>query len=354
MVMSYAAAARPAGAPLPDALRVLVVDDSAVQRRFLRLLLDRCPDLAVVGEARSGQEAVDLVRRLGPDVVVMDLEMPQMDGLAAIETIMAASPTPIVVHSAYLDEAQTAAVLSAGAVDVTAKPGAVDPSNVADLGADLVARVRTAARVRVITHPRRRLEPPTPPASAVDIVVIGASTGGPQALAEVLAVLPPDFGAPVLVVQHIAEGFVDGLAGWLGGRCALPVRIAKDGERLQPGAVLLAPSGQNLVVRPGLRLSLEDPPATQHHVPGIDVTFESVAAQYGSRSLGVLLTGMGRDGALGLATMRAAGGSTLVQDEQTSTVYGMPAAAVEVGAAENQLPLCEIGPEVLRLSRAAS
>ena len=352
-------------------LRVLVVDDSAVQRRYLRLVLDRDPTVSVVAEAATGEEAVTLVRHHEPDVVVLDLELPDMNGLQVIEEIMAVRPTPIVVHSAFVagDHADNgAAALSAGAVDVVAKPGPSEPRSLEHAGAELIARVRTAARVRVITHPRGRLriagypteasrpaEPaPTPvaltPAAAVDLVVIGASTGGPQALAAILGVLPADFPAPVLVIQHIAAGFVPGLATWLASSSRMPVRVGAAGEQLQPGQVVLAPSGANLLVRNRLRIGLEPPGDNQHHVPGIDVTMRTVAQVCGPRALGVLLTGMGRDGAEGLGAMRVAGAVTLAQDEETSTVYGMPAAAVSIGAALHQLPLPEIGPAIARLA----
>jgi chemotaxis response regulator CheB len=178
-------------------------------------------------------------------------------------------------------------------------------------------------------------------------VAIGASTGGPPALATILAELPRDLPAAVLVVQHMAEGFVEGLARWLDGVCPLPVMVAVDGERIIPGQVYLAPANQNLLVRPGFRVGLTDPPAGQYHVPGVDVTFRSVAEFSGQNAVGVLLTGMGRDGAAGLKVLRDVGAFTIGQDESTSVVWGMPAAAQELDAVDVELPLSGIGQAVV-------
>jgi chemotaxis response regulator CheB len=179
------------------------------------------------------------------------------------------------------------------------------------------------------------------------VVAIGASTGGPPALATILAELPPSLPAAVLVVQHMAEGFVEGLARWLDGVCAMPVAVAVEGEHLQAGQVYLAPANQNLVLRPGFRIGLLDPPPGQYHVPGVDVTFRSVAEYSGRHSVGVLLTGMGRDGAAGLKLMRDVGASTIGQDEATSVVWGMPAAAQELDAVDLELPLSAVGRELV-------
>lgn len=356
--------------------RVVVVDDSPVQRRYLRRLLAAAPDMEVVGEATNGEDVLALVRDTAPDVVVMDLELPRLHGVAAIERVMAERPTPIVAHSGYVDGPHAGnrqAALSAGAIAVVAKPAAGRAESAEDLAAELLGRIRAAAGAPVITHPRGRLPLPVAappgqaPASApagpapqpahgaggsatdVDLVVIGASTGGPQVVAATLAALPLGLPAAVLVVQHIAAGFVPGFATWLAGQCALPVSVAHHGGRLAPGTVSVAPSGGNVIVGPGLRVVIEAAPPGQHHVPGIDATFASAARTCGQRAVGVLLTGMGRDGAAGLAALRAAGAMTIAQDERTSTVYGMPAAAVALGAACRQLAAEDIGPALAEL-----
>jgi two-component system chemotaxis response regulator CheB len=365
-------------------LAVVVVDDSAVQRRFFRAAIEAEPGMIVVGEAANGRDAVAMVERLRPGAVLMDLNLPRMNGIEAIERIMATRPTPILVCSAYVegdDVANAQAALAAGAVDVMAKPGPHDGNRLEEFGATLRARLRVAGRVKVITHPRGRLRGETagpvvttrrlaaaprptgraqPPGDRssdvadlaprpVRLVAIGASTGGPQALVSVLGALPADLDAAVLVVQHMADGFIEGLAGWLDGLCAMPVEVGRSGRRLAPGTVTVAPSGLNLVVHDGLRVTTEQAPSTQYHVPGIDVTFSSVAAAVGPAAVGVLLTGMGRDGAAGLRRMREAGALTLTQDEATSAVYGMPAAAMAMQAADRQLPLETIGPALVRV-----
>jgi two-component system chemotaxis response regulator CheB len=335
-----------------------------------------------VGEARNGRDAVELVHRLRPSAVLMDLHLPVMNGIEAIERIMAGRPTPIVVYSAFVAEENSTnaiAALAAGAVDVVAKPSWGQGGQLDEYAAELRRRLRVAARVRVITHPRGRLrhgaaaatavvrgrsgdtarsaavrppvEPVTQHQQTVQLVAIGASTGGPQALATVLGILPEDFSPAVLVVQHMADGFIPGLVTWLDGLCPLPVVMGETGRRLLPGVVTVAPSGLNLLVRDGLRVVCEPAPERQFHVPGIDASFSSIAESIGSEAVGVLLTGMGRDGAAGLKAMRDKGAATIGQDEATCAVYGMPAAAFAAGAVAHQLPLPEIGPAVLTLVR---
>jgi len=357
--------------PRTAPLAVVLVDDSPVQRRFARAALEAEHDFEVVGEARNGREAVALVTRLRPAAVLMDLDLPQMSGIEAIEAIMASTPTPILVFSAFVDgddHANAVACLAAGAVDVLPKPAPHSFTSLDEHAEQLRRRMRVTARARVITHPRGKLRSRglTVPAVApvhvvavptevtarqgVALLVLGASTGGPQALLTVLRALPADLEQAVLVVQHMAEGFVPGLAAWLDELVPLPVVVGQDGTRLRPGTVTLAPSGSNLVVQDArLRVRCTPPEEGQFHVPGIDVTLRSVADALGPGAVGVLLTGMGRDGALGLRAMRDRGAATLGQDEATSAVYGMPAAALAAGGVEVQLPVGAIGPALLAL-----
>jgi two-component system chemotaxis response regulator CheB len=358
---------------------LLLVDDSPVQRRFLRGALESSPEFCIAGEARNGREAVAMVERLRPAAVLMDLDLPVMNGIEAIERIMASRPTPIVVYSAFVDgENSTNAIeaLAAGAVDVVAKPQWGEGGRLDEYADELRRRMRVASRVRVITHPRGRLRTTVPvvtrnlardeatignPVTAavaaatarrpgtVALLAIGASTGGPQALATLLGELPADFAPAVLVVQHMAEGFIPGLVSWLDQICPLSVVMGATGKRLQPGTVTVAPSGLNLLVRDHLRVVCEPAPERQFHVPGIDASFESIAASVGAEAIGVVLTGMGRDGAAGLKAMRERGAVTIGQDEATSAVYGMPAAAWAAGAVEHQLPLPEIAPLIRTL-----
>jgi two-component system chemotaxis response regulator CheB len=379
--------------PSAAGLGVVVVDDSPVQRRFLRAMIDADPELTVIGEARTGKEAVALVERLHPVVVLMDLDLPVMNGIEAIERIMATQPTPIVVYSAFVagpDNANGLAALAAGAVDIVAKPTPRESEDLDAYAEALRRRLRVASRVRVITHVRGRLKStslsgPTPPPTTsaeepvalqrvpaaravepavsrplravpaepvsrpVDLIAIGVSTGGPQALAGLLSALPETLTQAVLIVQHMADGFLEGLAQWLDSQCALPVGIGEGGKRLQPGTVTLAPGGLNLIVHERLRVTCEVPPQSQFHIPGIDPTFMSIAHHVGPAALGVILTGMGRDGAAGLKEMRDCGAVTIGQDEASSAVYGMPGAAKALGALVHERPLAEIASLLLTL-----
>ena len=362
---------------------VVIVDDSAVQRRFVRTVVESDPGLLLVGEARNGRDGVAMVERLRPHVVLMDLHLPVMNGIEAIERIMAVRPTPILVYSAFVegdDRDNATAALAAGAVDIMEKPGAAGPGKLDEEAEALRRRLRLIGRVKVITHPRARLggagatlstrrlgaavlpvtasteQHVVPPvtleglkARKARVLAIGASTGGPQALATLLSELPGGLDTAVVVVQHMADGFIEGLATWLDGICALPVSVGAPGRRLQPGTITIAPSGLNFVVHRELRVTTEAPPRSQYHVPGIDVTFASVADAVGGDAVGVLLTGMGRDGAVGLKRMRERGAFTIAQDEATCAVYGMPAAAMAVGAVDRQLALADIGPALRKL-----
>ena len=359
----------------PSPATIVVVDDSPVQRRFVRAAVEADPDFTVVGEARNGKEAVALVARLRPSAVLMDLDLPVMSGIEAIERIMAASPTPILVCSAHVggdESANALEALAAGAVDVLAKPGPDDTSSLDDYADQIRKKLRVASRVRVITHPRGKLrtrehaavprlgltrpspvlldEPACEARHGVKLVAIGASTGGPQALHTLLRDLPADLEQAVLVVQHMADGFIPGLASWLDQLVPLPVVVGASGRRLLPGTITIAPSGSNLLVQDDrLRVLCVDPEPGQFHVPGIDQCFQSVADALGPDAVGVLLTGMGRDGAQGLKAMRSRGAATLGQDEATSTVYGMPQAAFALDAVDRQLALQDIAEAVLGL-----
>jgi two-component system chemotaxis response regulator CheB len=350
-----------AEAPDTGSLVVVVVGDSRTRTRALRALLGDA-GFVIAAEVCTAVAAEAAVVAHQPGAVLLDLD-PADGGIEAIERIMGTRPTPIVICGALVEHSQAA--LAAGAVDVV---GALDALPTSPQYAVALRRhLRVASRVRVITHPRNRLRVqgltgrPMPVVASrgqgggrhvvaatsangrpMRVVVIGASTGGPPALATILADLPPDLPVPILVVQHMADGFVEGLATWLDSLSRLPVVMAEHGRPLRPGTVHVAPAKLNTLLRPGLRVELCAPPAGQFHVPGVDAAFASAATVCGSAAVGVLLTGMGRDGAEGLRLLHDAGAMTIGQDEPTSVVWGMPAAAQALGAVEFELPLPRI------------
>ncbi len=347
-------------------VRVLIVDDSPTARQMLTGLINNSPDMRVIGEAVNGRQAVALAQELQPDVILMDLVMPEMDGLESTREIMALAPTPIVVVSASLEqwEADIAfQAISAGALTLRRKPvGPGDPEHMTQSAA-LLSVVRAMAEVRVIHHWRRAHQAPPPPqpdrelplealqtTADPEIVVIVSSTGGPAALSQILRDLPADFPLPIVVVQHIAPDFVSSLAEWLNHVTPLTVTIARENGRPEPGRVYLAPGDMHLRLARGQRFAFADQPDSARHIPSGDILFESVAESYGARAIGLLLTGMGSDGARGLHRLHQAGAFTIAQDEATSVVFGMPREAIALGAARRVLPLSDMPNVLLILS----
>ncbi|MBM7114561.1 chemotaxis-specific protein-glutamate methyltransferase CheB [Archangium primigenium] len=352
-------------------LRVLIVDDSLTVRRRLADAFTAEGSCEVVGEASDGQMAFEQCQRLRPDVVTMDLMMPRVDGLRATELIMGHCPTPIVVLSATenrVEGLRTLDALAAGAVDAVDKPSGLLDARWMET---LLSRVRVASRVRVITHVRARLktERPRPPSAlpmplpavapsshAPRLLVVGASTGGPAAMRYLLGALPPDFPLPMLLVLHTTENFDTAMAEWLEAQSGLSVRKAVDGEPLPlPGrlCVRMAPGNRHMVVRSG-RLWLEDGPERHSCRPSVDSLFESVAREMGATAIGCLLTGMGRDGAEGLSALRRAGAPTVVEDESTCVVFGMPREAIRLGAAQHVVGLTGLPLLLTALARAGA
>jgi two-component system chemotaxis response regulator CheB len=333
------------------AIRVLVADDSEIFRALLAQVIAADPGFDVVAVAEDGNAAAAFTRALRPDVITMDLNMPDADGFSGIARIMAEVPTPILVLTANKVETVGFKALSLGALDILEKPDA--RADLAAYGEMLRSRLRLLAGVKVIRHLRglkERRAPPPRRAGRTDVVVMGASLGGPRALAAVLKLLPASFPAPVAVVQHIAEGFTEGLAGWLAQETRLEVREARDGDALTPGLVLLAPSGRHLLVGAGVA-RLSDAPPVDTFKPSVTPLFLSAARTYGARACAVMLTGMGRDGADGMKAVKDAGGATFAQDEATSAVFGMPKAAIDLGAVDRVLPLEEIPRALLAMVR---
>jgi two-component system chemotaxis response regulator CheB len=341
--------------------RVLLVEDSATVRGRLRELLESDPEVDLVGEAGDGKLAIELCHRLRPDVVTMDMMLPVMSGLAATEYIMAHCPTPILIVSASVNRGElfkTYEALAAGAVDVLEKPHGDEPEG--SWERKYLQTLKLVSRIRVITHPRARLRalelPHTLPLSHLipeqpcALVAIGASTGGPGAIVEILRALPAEFSLPVLLVLHINEPFGTAFADWLDTQTNRRVAYATDGEWLSnaTGKVLMAPPDRHLVLSGG-RLRLTQDPERHSCRPSVDVLFESIAREAGPVTIACLLTGMGRDGALGLLALRKAGALTIAQDEATCIVYGMPREAVQLQAASRVLPLGSIAPALTSL-----
>jgi two-component system, chemotaxis family, protein-glutamate methylesterase/glutaminase len=342
-------------------IRVLLVDDSPSVRAVLKRFFSRTRDIKVVGEAADGAQAVQAVLDLQPQVVVMDLQMPVLDGYEATERIMAVRPTPIVVLSSRANRNQIQTAFEAmrrGALEVLPKPE--DTPSWQQLAESLPETVRTVAEAQAAPRPRprsqrqRTLKPeilPIPIApSELRWVAIGASTGGPAAIRELLEEIPAGAPVGIVIVQHIASGFELGFADWLNKELPFDVRLAQDGETLRRGAVRLAPGGAHLKLDAGGVMRLDpDTPARRGHRPSVDEMFLSCAANCPYEVAGVLMTGMGSDGVEGLLALRQAGGVTLVQDEASCVVFGMPRVALEKGAADVALPPRALARTLVRL-----
>ncbi|MDZ4179819.1 MAG: chemotaxis response regulator protein-glutamate methylesterase [Coriobacteriia bacterium] len=337
-----------------EPIRVVVVDDSAFMRKAIRRMLEAEDDIEVVETIGTGEAALDAVLRHNPDVITLDIVLPGIDGLTVLEQIMAAHPVPVLMLSSLTtrDAEVTLNALEKGAVDVVAKPAVYMHMDMPTIANELVDKIRAAAGVNM-DHLGARptplegespLAPPTAK-SALEAVIIGASTGGPPALTMLVNALPADFPAALLLVQHMPPRFTAALAERLDHTCRLPVKEASDGDLLTPGRVYVARSGKHIhFARRGDRvvLQLNMKPGGTTHVPSIDVAMDSAAQVFGDRAMGILLTGMGDDGARGLLAMREAGAYTVAEAQQSAVIWGMPGAAVSMGSAAAVLPLEEI------------
>lgn len=337
-------------------IRVLLVDDSTTVRAVLRRLLDATGDIQVVGTAADGEQAIEAVARLRPDVVTLDVEMPHLDGLQTLERLLPLHPVPVVMCSSLTSEGAAATIraLELGAVDFIEKPGPRTFDGA--LGAALADKVRAASRARVRPHAPRPDHAPRPLRGVWQdrLLVIGASTGGPSAVREVVTSLPPDFGLPVVIVQHMPPGFTRSLAERLNGLGPLPVVEAEPGMQLERGRALLAPGGFHLEFDAAGRAVLGEGAPEEGVRPAVNVTLASAAAIECFREppLAVVLTGMGRDGRRGAGLVRAAGGTVIVEDESTCVVYGMPRAIAEAGLADEVLPRGRIASAIVRHATA--
>ena len=335
-------------------IRVLIIDDSAFVRQALQRMLREDHEIEVVGAAADGKQGVLKVLELEPDVVTLDIQMPGMGGLEALERIMAEKPVPVLLLSSLTRQGADVTLrgLELGALDFVDK-SSVGSMNILALGEELRAKIRALARVpasRLVARAAPHAAPPAGAGAGVDAVVIATSTGGPPALQAIIPRLPASLRAAVLVVQHMPQGFTQSLAERLAIRSALPVREAQDAELVSVGQVLIAPAGLHMKLRrrgERVKVWLDEEPRGALHRPSADVLMASAAKAYGSRTLGVILTGMGRDGVLGLRAIRAAGGRALAESEETCVIYGMPKAALLAGVVDKSVPLQRIADEIL-------
>lgn len=339
-------------------IRVVIVDDSALMRGILREILEAAPDIEVVGSAMDPYQAREIIREQAPDVVTLDVEMPRMNGLDFLEKLMRLKPTPVVMVSSLTEHGAevTLRALELGAVDFIAKPKVDIERGMRDYAELLLEKVRIAARAKVrrlaladpegaepVKKPRLQL------ASSEKLIAIGASTGGTEALRDVLVGFPPDAPA-VLIAQHMPEQFTASFARRLDGLCRIVVKEASAGERVLPGHAYIAPGHSHLLLaRSGANYvcELAQTAPVNRHRPSVDVLFQSVAKVAGRNAVAALLTGMGNDGAQGLLDLRQSGAHTVAQDEASCVVYGMPRTAVELGAAEEVLPLDKIAGQLM-------
>jgi two-component system chemotaxis response regulator CheB len=337
-------------------IRVLVVDDSPLMCKILTNILNCDPQILVAAVAINGKEAVELVPRLKPDIITMDIDMPVMDGFEATKQIMASHPTPILVVSSKVFKAGMEKVfkaISQGALDVIDK-SELELVGDKKSGEALITKIKFLNGVRVIHQPvaKSRIERSVvdlkPPAKKVSdkIVAIAASTGGPQALLGILKRLPQDFPCGIVIVQHITTGFLAGLVDWLAKECKIKIKIGEDSEEIRPGVAYIAPDNFQMRVEDGGRISLSNEPACGGHRPSGDVLLESAARAYGKGVVGAILTGMGRDGAMGIKAIKQVHGKTIAQDEESCVVFGMPNAAIEMNVIDKVLPLERIAEEI--------
>lgn len=338
-------------------IRVLIVEDSAVVRELLRRIIASDPRFEIAAAVASAEEGLEILDRAAPDVISLDIVLPGMQGIEATRRIMSHRPTPIVVVSASVgcEVNLTMDALRAGALSVVEKPVATSYADYEAIAARLRTQLAIMSEVKVVRqHVRREPYAPLalrrPSRGGYRMLGIAASTGGPAAIMEVLRGLGKRFPLPILVVQHMTPGFIDGFGSWLAHASSFPVEIVRDKAPLLAGKVYLAPEDRHLVVEAGCARAIPSQPAELHR-PSANVLFSHIARSAGDAGLGALLTGMGDDGAQGLLALREAGGYTIAEDESTAVVYGMPGAAVRLRATSEALPLTAIGPRIRELVR---
>jgi len=347
-------------------IKVLIVDDSPVVQQHLYHILAADEKIQVLGTAATGEEAVQLAAKLKPDVITMDIYMPKLDGIEATRQIMQTSPTPIIIVSAsWTAEAaeMTFKAMEAGAVTLVEKPTGVGHPRHEAMAHELRQTVKAMSEVKVVRRWARYAQPPAakpgpaktepaqPETTDFDLVVIGVSTGGPPVLHTILSALPKDFPAPVLIVQHIAAGFLAGMVEWLGQDSPMPIHIAEHGQTILPGHIYFAPDDWHMGVNRFRKIVLDGGPRENNLRPAVSYLFRSALEAFGARVAGVLLTGMGRDGALELKQMHEQGAITFIQNKESCVVFGMPGEAAALKAARYTLPPERIAATLVQLAR---
>ncbi len=333
-------------------IRVLIVEDSPTQRILVKKLLESDPEIEIVGEAADGETAVKLAAELKPDVILLDLQLPGIDGLEVIKRVMASNPIPILVLSSVVNKTEKYTSMEAlrrGAVDVMEKPSIEKGQSWMQIAGEIIKHVKEVSRVLVVPHVGFEGLETIPVKKAVElpdqeyeIVAIGASTGGPKLINQILSALPGDYPIPVLIVQHIAPGFDEGFAEWLDKTVPMKVKLAKSGEPIEPSTAYVAPVGFHMKVSPNREIVLDEGDPVNNQKPSADILFESVAEVYSNRAIGIILSGMGRDGAAGLKKMRDHGAKVFALRAEECVVFGMPGAALEAGAVDKTSSLNEI------------
>lgn len=334
-------------------IKVFVVDDSTVARELLIHIIQSDPALQVVGYAENGKQAIEWLEGHTPDVVTMDIHMPVIDGFEVTRRIMGDSPVPIIIISSGYkvhDAEQAFKAMEAGALAILEKPEAYGTKEYQRQSQEIIEKIKVVSSIKLVKrktflpfHPEI-----TPPVHNIEIVGIGASLGGPVAIAHILENLPPNFPVPILIVQHIASGFTDGFVKWLNDTSALPVKVPKHNELALPGHVYIAPDNCHMGIGENRQITLDCVPGASYLQPSIGYLFKSMGDVYGKKAVGVILTGMGRDGANELLSLRKKGGYTIAQDEETCVMFGIPKEAIRLGAIDKVLPLDYIG-EALKL-----
>lgn len=344
-------------------INVLIVDDSLTTREYLKYIIEQDPALHLAGAAKNGEEALRMVESARPDVIIMDIQMPGMDGYKTTRAIMETHPVPIIIHSHLVAPEQTENIfkaMQAGAVAVAQKPPGIGNPEAKPIVEKLLRTVKLMAEVKVvrrIASKKRKASalasnriPQTKKGADIELIAIGASTGGPPVLQQIFKDLPPDFPVPIAVVQHIAAGFLPGMLDWLSRETRLTLKIPRTGEALIPGRIYFAPEEGNMGISDSGKVLISKPDGQGHLKRPVSYFFTSVAQHYDGRSVGILLTGMGNDGALGLKEMKLRGAETLVQNRETATVFSMPKEAIKLDAAKYVLSPADIADFLIGLA----